>query len=63
MTNNTNDLDDLFVLDITIRIQLPGGWIIGFTAASALADILNRLEHDGIRPYHATMEITENTTR
>jgi hypothetical protein len=54
--------DDRFVLDVTINIQLPGGWIIASLALNALTDILNRLEHDGIRPHHTTMEITEKTT-
>ena len=56
------DLDDLFVLDVTISLELPGGWIIGSIAVGALADILSRLEHDGIRPYRTTMEINEKTT-
>jgi len=60
--NDDNDLDDLYVLDVTIRLELPGGWIIGITAVGALADDLSRLEHDGLRPYRTTVEITETTT-
>jgi len=58
-----DELDNLFDLDITINLQLPGGWIIGSIALAALTDVLTRLEHDGIRPYRATIEITETTTR
>jgi hypothetical protein len=60
---NDEDLDELFVLDVTITLELPGGWIIGSIALSALTDALSRLEHDDIRPYHTTIEITEKTTR
>jgi hypothetical protein len=59
----TLDTDDDFVLDITITLELPGGWIIGSIALTALTDVLTRLEHDGIRPNRTTIEITETTTR
>ena len=59
---NDEDLDDLFVLNVTITLELPGGWIIGSITLSALTEILSRLEHDGIRPYRTTIEITETTT-
>jgi hypothetical protein len=58
-----DDLDgDLFVLNVTISLELPGGWIIGSIALVALTDVLSRLEHDGIRPYRTTIEVTETTT-
>lgn len=58
-----DDFDgELFVLNVTISLELPGGWIIGSTALLALADVLSGLEHDGIRPYRATIEVTETTT-
>jgi hypothetical protein len=58
-----DELDNLFDLDITINLELPGGWIIGSIALAALTDVLTRLEHDGIRPHRTTIEITETTTR
>lgn len=60
---NDGDLDDLFVLDVTIRLELPGGWVIGSIALGALIDVLSRLEHDGIRPNRTTVEINETATR
>lgn len=59
----THDIDDHFVLDITITLELPGGWTIGSMALAALTDVLTRLEHDGIRPNRATVEVTETATR
>lgn len=53
----------LFVLDVTISLELPGGWIIASTALGALSEILDRLEHDGIRPYRTSIEVTETPTR
>ena len=58
----TLDIDDHFVLDITITLELPGGWIIGSIALAAVSDVLTRLEHDGIRPNRTTVEVTEKTT-
>jgi hypothetical protein len=58
-----DDLDDLFTLNVTINLEIPGGWIIGSSVLAALTEILNRLEHDGIRPTHTTIDITEQTTR
>jgi hypothetical protein len=58
-----DELDNLFDLDITINLELPGGWIIASIALAALTDVLTRLEHDGIRPHRTTIEITETTTR
>ena len=55
--------DDLFVLDITINLELPGGWPVGSIAVAALTDVLTRLEHDGIRPIRTTIAVTETTTR
>lgn len=57
------DLDDLFVLDVSISLELPGGWLIGAIALGAFIDVLNRLEHDGIRPWRTTVEINEKTSR
>lgn len=57
-----DDIDDNFVLDITITLELPGGWIIGSIALATLSDVLTRLEHDGIRPNRTTIEVTEKTT-
>ena len=58
--NDNND--DQFVLAVTITLELPGGWIIGSITLAAITDVLTRLEHDGIRPYRTTIEITETTT-
>jgi hypothetical protein len=60
---NNDDLDDLFTLNVTIKLEIPGGWIIGSSLLAALTEILNHLEHDGIRPTHTTNDITEQTTR
>lgn len=60
----TGDVDDdLFALDITINLELPGGWLVGSIAVAALTDLFARLEHDGIRPTRTTIEVTETTTR
>lgn len=56
------NLDDLFILDVTLRLELPGGWVIGSIALGALTDVLDRLESDGVRPYRTTVEINETTT-
>jgi hypothetical protein len=61
MTNHDpDDLWDLYTLDVTINLEIPGGWIIGPSVLATLTEILSRLEHDGIRP---TIDITEQTTR
>ena len=57
-----DDIDDLFVLNITVTLELPGGWIIGSIALTTVTDVLARLEQDGIRPNRTTIEITETTT-
>jgi hypothetical protein len=59
---NNNIDDDQFILAVTITLELPGGWIIGSIALNAITDVLTRLEHDGIRPYRTTIDITETTT-
>jgi hypothetical protein len=59
---NHQDFDDLYLLDVTINLEVPGGWIIGSTVLGALTDILSRLEHDGIRPSKTTIDITEKAT-
>lgn len=59
---NDQDLDDLYNLEVIINLEIPGGWIIGSIVLAALTDILDRLEHDGIRPTKATFDITEKTT-
>lgn len=58
-----NDDGESFVLELTINLELPGGWIIASTALSALSQVLDRLEHDGIRPYRTTIEVIETPTR
>ena len=58
-----DDIDDQFILALTLTLELPGGWIIGSIALAAITDVLTRLEHDGIRPHRTTIEITETTTR
>jgi hypothetical protein len=58
-----NDPDDLYTLDVTINLELPGGWVIASLALAALTNVLTRLEHDGIHPNHTTIEINETTTR
>lgn len=57
-----DDIDDPFLLAVTVTLKLPGGWIIGSIALAAMTDVLTRLEHDGIRPYRTTIEVTETTT-
>jgi hypothetical protein len=57
-----DDIDDQFVLAVTVTLELPGGWIIGSIALAAITDVFTRLEHDGIRPHRTTIEITETTT-
>jgi hypothetical protein len=59
---NHDDFDDMYLLDVTIHLDIPGGWIIGSTVLLALTEILSRLEHDGIRPTKTTIDITEKTT-
>ncbi len=59
---NDDTDDDLFTLAVTVTLELPGGWIIGSVALTAVTDVLARLEHDGIRPHRTTIEITETTT-
>lgn len=52
-----------FVLDLTINLELPGGWIIAAPVLRAFSEILGRLERDGIRPYRTSIEVTETPTR
>ena len=59
-----DDHDDEFayVLHVTITLDLPGGWSTTTIAVAALIEVLDRLEHDGLRPYRTTMDITETPT-
>ena len=54
---------ELFVLDVSVNLELPGGWIIASIALGALSEVLDRLEHDGVRPYRTSIEVTETQTR
>lgn len=51
-----------FVLDVTINLVVPGGWLFASTAFGVLGEILDRLDHDGIRPYRTSIEVTQTPT-
>jgi hypothetical protein len=55
--------DDHYPLQrITITVELPGWPGLHNIALGALTDVLDHLEHDGIRPLHTTIDITEQPT-
>ncbi len=58
---NPNDDDD-FPQRITITLDIPGYHGTDLVAIHALLNVLNHLEHDGIRPLRTTLEITEPAT-
>jgi predicted amino acid dehydrogenase len=53
-----NNDDFLYLQRITITLELPGGPGTDTIAAAAFLDVLRHLEHDGIQPAWATLEIT-----
>jgi hypothetical protein len=55
--------DESCVLHVTITMELPGGCGVNTLPLTAAADILERLERDGLRPYRTVIEVTEKTTR
>lgn len=54
--------DDLPVQHVTITFELPGGPGTNIIPIEAVLNVLNHLEHDGLRPYRTTIDITEPTT-
>lgn len=58
MTLDDHDL----VQRIIITVDIPGGIGADTVAVTALLDVLGHLEHDGIRPYRTTLEITDPAT-
>lgn len=60
---NHNDHDDTWPRQrFTITIDIPGCIGTDTSPVAALLNVLNHLEHDGIRPYRTTLEITEPPT-
>jgi hypothetical protein len=47
---------------ITITVDIPAEPGTETTAAGALLDVLNHLQHEGIQPTRITLEITGPTT-
>ena len=54
--------DDVPIHHVTITFDLPGWPGTNSIAMHAVLDVLDRLEHDGMRPYRTTIDITEQTT-
>jgi hypothetical protein len=59
---DTNHLDHDCDLHVTITLHLPGGWGTNTLPLTAAAEVLDRLERDGLRPYRTTVEIVEKPT-
>jgi len=59
---NPDDPDDCPIQRFTITIDIPACLGTDTIPVAALLNLLNHLEHDGIRPYRTTLEITEPTT-
>jgi len=59
---NNHDDDDDARQRIMITVDIPSFLGTDTIAAAALLNVLNHLEHDGIRPYRTTLEITDTTT-
>jgi hypothetical protein len=47
---------------LTITLDLPPWPDLHTLALQVVHDVIERLEHDGIRPHHTTIHITEQTT-
>ncbi|HVM04754.1 MAG TPA: hypothetical protein VM242_06255 [Acidimicrobiales bacterium] len=54
--------DDIAVQHVTIALELPGGPGTNTVVLHTVLTVLDRLEHDGLRPYRTTVEITEQPT-
>jgi hypothetical protein len=54
--------DDYPLQRVTTTVELPGWPGVHNIAIGALIDVLDHLERDGIRPFHTTINITEQTT-
>ena len=54
--------DDIAVQLVIITIELPGGPGTNTVVLHTVLTVLDRLEHDGIRPYRTNVEITEQPT-
>lgn len=57
-----HDDDDLPTLQLTITLELPGGPGTHSIAVALVLDVIDHLEHDGLRPYRTRVDITEQTT-
>lgn len=61
MTKHHNQEDDCRQRFV-ITVDLPSYLGTDLIAANALLNVLTCLEHDGIRPYRATLKISDTTT-
>ena len=61
---NPSDHDDDFdyLQRIVITLDIPGFRGTDIIATAALLNVLSHLEHNGIRPYRTTLDISEPTT-
>lgn len=59
---DTNHHDEDCLLHVTITLELPGGWGLNTIPLTLAVELLDRLEHDGIRPYRTTIDITDKPT-
>lgn len=53
--------EDIPIQRVTIALDLPGGPGTAVIPIEIVLGVLNRLEHDGLRPYRTTIDITEPT--
>jgi hypothetical protein len=53
---------DLVSHHVIITFDLPSWPDIHSLAIQVVHDVIERLEHDGLRPYHTAIQITEQTT-
>lgn len=54
--------DDDPTLHVTITLELPGWPGTNIIPIEAVVNVLNHLEHDGLRPYRIAIEIAEQPT-
>jgi hypothetical protein len=54
--------DDMAVQHVTIALELPGGPGTNTVVLHTVLTVLDRLERDGLRPYRATVELSEEPT-
>lgn len=54
--------DDLPTQRLSIILELPAWHHTNCIALGAVADVLDRLERDGLRPYRTIIDITELPT-